>query len=98
MYAVFLIICSVQLKEGTVTSLLEENGTIKGVHYKTKDGQEFSAYEEFSAYAPLTIVCDGCFSNLRRSLCNPKVRILFQLKCMIKFPLLHCPTSFSDDI
>lgn len=92
MYAVFLKICSVQLKEGTVTSLLEENGTIKGVHYKTKDGQEFSAY------APLTIVCDGCFSNLRRSLCNPKVRILFQLKCMIKFPLLHCPTSFSDDI
>lgn len=91
MYAVFLKICSVQLKEGTVTSLLEENGTIKGVHYKTKD-------EEFSAYAPLTIVCDGCFSNLRRSLCNPKVRILFQLKCMIKFPLLHCPTAFSDDI
>nr|GMC95043.1 squalene epoxidase 3-like [Ipomoea batatas] len=58
---------NVQLEQGSVTSLLEENGTIKGVQYKTKDGQEHKAY------APLTIVCDGCFSNLRRSLCNPQV-------------------------
>ena len=69
----FPIIYSVRLEEGTVTSLIEEKGTIKGVQYKTKDGQEFSAY------APLTIVCDGCFSNLRRSLCNPQVRKLFCL-------------------
>lgn len=61
------IIFSVRLEQGTVTSLLEENGTIKGVQYKTKTGQELTAY------APLTIVCDGCFSNLRRSLCTPKV-------------------------
>lgn len=67
------------MEQGTVTSLLEENGTIKGVNYKNKDGQEFASY------APLTIVCDGCFSNLRRSLCNPKVRKLFQLK-PLKFP------------
>jgi squalene monooxygenase len=59
---------SVHLEQGTVTSLLEEKGTIRGVQYKTKDGQELKAF------APLTIVCDGCFSNLRRSLCNPKVR------------------------
>ncbi|KAI5411173.1 Squalene epoxidase 1, variant 2, partial [Lathyrus oleraceus] len=52
-----------------VTSLLEENGTIKGVNYKNKSGQEFTTK------APLTIVCDGCFSNLRRSLCNPKVEV-----------------------
>nr|GMC97107.1 squalene monooxygenase-like [Ipomoea batatas] len=58
---------NVQLEQGSVTSLLEENGTVKGVQYKTKDGQEHKAY------APLTIVCDGCFSNLRRSLCNPQV-------------------------
>ncbi|GMN35915.1 hypothetical protein TIFTF001_005619 [Ficus carica] len=57
---------NVRLEQGTVTSLLEENGTIKGVQYKTKTGQELTAY------APLTIVCDGCFSNLRRSLCTPK--------------------------
>lgn len=50
-----------------MTSLLEENGIIKGVQYKTKVGQELKAY------APLTIVCDGCFSNLRCSLCDPKV-------------------------
>ncbi|GMP27663.1 hypothetical protein CsSME_00003548 [Camellia sinensis var. sinensis] len=56
---------NVQLDQGTVTSLLEENGIIKGVQYKTKNGQGLKAF------APLTIVCDGCFSNLRRSLCNP---------------------------
>lgn len=50
-----------------MTSLLEENGTVKGVLYKNKAG------EEFKAFAPLTIVCDGCFSNLRKSLCSPKV-------------------------
>lgn len=59
---------SVQLEQGTVTSLLEDNGTVKGIHYKTRTGQELTAY------APLTVVCDGCFSNLRRSLCDPKVR------------------------
>lgn len=49
-------------------SLLEENGIVKGVQYKSEAGQELTAY------APLTVVCDGCNSNLRRSLCNPKVR------------------------
>lgn len=47
--------------------LVEEDGTVKGVQYKNKDGQELTSY------APLTIVCDGCSSNLRRSLCDPKV-------------------------
>ncbi|ESQ46200.1 hypothetical protein EUTSA_v10000099mg [Eutrema salsugineum] len=60
---------NVRLEQGTVTSLLEENGTIKGVQYKTKEGNELRSY------APLTIVCDGCFSNLRRSLCKPKVDV-----------------------
>ncbi|CAJ2678267.1 unnamed protein product [Trifolium pratense] len=60
---------NVKLEQGTVTSLLEENGTIKGVNYKTKSG------EVFTAKAPLTVVCDGCFSNLRRSLCDPKVEV-----------------------
>lgn len=59
---------SVKLEQGTVTSLLEEKGTVKGVQYKTKTGQEMTCC------APLTIVCDGCFSNLRRSLCNPLVK------------------------
>lgn len=79
----FSFFISVKLEQGTVTSLIEEMGTIKGVQYKTKDGQELAAY------APLTIVCDGCFSNLRRSLCKPKVEeihsflMLFKLNCMI---------------
>ncbi|CAJ1961424.1 unnamed protein product [Sphenostylis stenocarpa] len=60
---------NVNLEQGTVISLLEENGIIKGVSYKTKSGQELTAK------APLTIICDGCFSNLRRSLCNPKVDV-----------------------
>lgn len=30
--------------------------------------------EELKAYAPLTTVCDGCFSNLRHALCSPKVQ------------------------
>ncbi|ESW20305.1 hypothetical protein PHAVU_006G197900 [Phaseolus vulgaris] len=60
---------NVKLEQGTVTSLVEENGVIKGVNYKSRSGQELTAK------APLTIVCDGCFSNLRRSLCNPKVDV-----------------------
>nr|GME08214.1 squalene monooxygenase-like [Ipomoea batatas] len=59
---------NVRMEQGTVTCLIEEEGTVKGVQYKTKDGQEL-----MTAFAPLTIVCDGCFSNLRRSLCTPQV-------------------------
>ncbi|XWS33404.1 hypothetical protein CRYUN_Cryun22dG0079500 [Craigia yunnanensis] len=56
------------LEQGTITSLLEKNGTVKGVHYKNKNGKLLTAY------APLTIVCDGGFLNLRRPLCYPKRR------------------------
>ncbi|KAJ6296559.1 hypothetical protein OIU78_022307 [Salix suchowensis] len=60
---------NVNLEQGTVTSLVEENGSIKGVLYKTKAGQELAAS------ASLTIVCDGCFSNLRSNLCSPKIEV-----------------------
>ncbi|EOA20416.1 hypothetical protein CARUB_v10000725mg [Capsella rubella] len=53
---------NVRLEEGTVKSLIEDKGVIKGVTYKN------SAGEETTALAPLTVVCDGCYSNLRRSL------------------------------
>ncbi|KAJ4962314.1 hypothetical protein NE237_022253 [Protea cynaroides] len=72
---------NVRLEQGTVTSLLEENGTINGVAYKSKTG------EELKAYAPLTIVCDGCFSNLRRSLCDPKVEVP---SCFVGLILENC--------
>uniref|UniRef100_A0A5B7BNB0 squalene monooxygenase n=1 Tax=Davidia involucrata TaxID=16924 RepID=A0A5B7BNB0_DAVIN len=78
---------NVRLEQGTVTSLLEENGTIKGVLYKTKTGQEVRAY------APLTIVCDGCFSNLRRSLCSPKVDVP---SCFVGLVLENCQLPFSN--
>ncbi|EXC12609.1 Squalene monooxygenase [Morus notabilis] len=76
---------NVRLEQGTVTSLLEENGTVKGVQYKTRDGQELKAY------APLTIVCDGCFSNLRRSLCEPKVEVP---SCFVGLVLENCQLPF----
>ncbi|KAI3715888.1 hypothetical protein L6452_22877 [Arctium lappa] len=60
---------NVKLEQGTVTSLLKTQGTVHGVHYKTKGGHAMTAY------APLTVVCDGCFSNLRRELCNPKIEV-----------------------
>ncbi|CAN0917732.1 Squalene monooxygenase SE1, partial [Linum grandiflorum] len=88
---------SVRLQQGTVTSLLEENGVIKGVQYKTKDGLELKAY------APLTVVCDGCFSNLRRNLCTSKVLadpspILFypisstEIRCLVDMPGQKVPS------
>ncbi|XVE94073.1 hypothetical protein REPUB_Repub01dG0249200 [Reevesia pubescens] len=72
---------NVSVEQGTVTSMFEENGSIKGVQYKTKSG------EELIAYAPLTIVCDGCFSNLRRSLCDPKVDVP---SCFVGLVLENC--------
>ncbi|CAK9157943.1 unnamed protein product [Ilex paraguariensis] len=78
---------NVRLEQGTVTSLLEEEGTVKGVQYKTKTG------EELTAYAPLTIVCDGCFSNLRRSLCNPKVDVP---SCFVGLLLENCQLPYVD--
>lgn len=77
---------NVKLEQGTVTSMIEENGIVKGVQYKTKDG------EEMKAYAPLTVVCDGCFSNLRRSLCSPMIDApshfvgLVLENCQLPFP------------
>ncbi|XP_057990395.1 squalene monooxygenase SE1-like [Hevea brasiliensis] len=50
---------NVRLEEGTVTALLEVEGTVKGVQYKTKIGQELTTY------APLTIVdIPSCFVAL----------------------------------
>ncbi|KZV54514.1 hypothetical protein F511_01312 [Dorcoceras hygrometricum] len=78
---------NVRLEQGTVVSLLEENGTIKGVEYKSKSG------EELKAYAPLTIVCDGCFSNLRRALCIPKVDVP---SCFVGLVLENCQLPYAN--
>uniref|UniRef100_A0A2C9VK06 Squalene monooxygenase n=1 Tax=Manihot esculenta TaxID=3983 RepID=A0A2C9VK06_MANES len=48
-----------KLEQGTVTSLLEDNGAVKGVHYKTRNGQELTAH------ASLTVVdIPSCFVAL----------------------------------
>ncbi|XP_044510076.1 squalene monooxygenase SE2-like isoform X3 [Mangifera indica] len=78
---------NVRMEQGTVTSLVEEKGTVKGVRYKTKDSQELTAY------APLTIVCDGCFSNLRRSLCNPKIDVP---SCFVGLVLEDCKLPYAN--
>ncbi|KDP44559.1 hypothetical protein JCGZ_16392 [Jatropha curcas] len=72
---------NVRLEQGTVTSLLEENGNVKGVNYKTRNG------EELTAHAPLTVVCDGCFSNFQRSLCSSKVD---SPSCFVAMALENC--------
>ncbi|KAK0601121.1 hypothetical protein LWI29_021408 [Acer saccharum] len=77
----------VKLEQGTVTCLVEEKGTIKGVQYKNTTGQVLTAY------APLTIVCDGCFSNLRRSLCKPKVEIP---SCFVGLILEKCELPYKN--
>ncbi|KAL1206081.1 Squalene epoxidase 4 [Cardamine amara subsp. amara] len=61
---------NVHLEEGSVKSLIEERGVIKGVTYKNSTG------EETTAFAPLTVVCDGCYSNLRRSLVDNNEEVL----------------------
>ncbi|KAJ4877550.1 Squalene epoxidase 5 [Raphanus sativus] len=61
---------NVRLEEGTVKSLIEEKGVIKGVTYKNSSG------EEATAFAPLTVVCDGCYSNLRRSVNDNNAEVL----------------------
>ncbi|XP_042473454.1 squalene monooxygenase SE1-like isoform X2 [Zingiber officinale] len=79
---------NVQLEQGTVTSLIEENGTVKGVVYKTNSGEE-----QCKAFAPLTIVCDGAFSNLRRTLCSSKVDVP---SCFVGMVLEKCQLSFPN--
>ncbi|CAN1270083.1 Squalene monooxygenase SE1 [Linum perenne] len=84
---------NVRLEQGTVTSLLEENGVVNGVQYKTKDGQQLEAY------APLTVVCDGCFSNLRRNLCTSKVPISStETRCFIDVPGQKVPSIGNGDM
>ncbi|CAN6703396.1 unnamed protein product [Malus baccata var. baccata] len=72
---------NVKLEQGTVTTLLEEKGTVKGVMYKSKAG------EEMRTYAPLTIVCDGFFSNLRRSISTPNIK---NPSCFVGLILENC--------
>ncbi|MCO5552840.1 hypothetical protein L7F22_006358 [Adiantum nelumboides] len=72
---------SVTLQQGTVFSLVEEDGIVKGVKYRVAGGHEHAVY------APLTVVCDGCFSNLRRTLCTSKPEVP---SCFVGLVLEEC--------
>jgi squalene monooxygenase len=51
-----------QLRQGKVTELIEENGRVSGVEYRTREG------DVCKVTAALTVVCDGLFSSLNRTL------------------------------
>jgi squalene monooxygenase len=53
-----------------VLRLIEKEDVVIGVRYRGADGVEKEVF------APMTFICDGCFSNLRKNLCTPKVHNL----------------------
>jgi squalene monooxygenase len=57
---------NVTMIEGFVSDLIEENGRVVGVRYKVTTGPNNEEQRELRA--PLTIVCDGCYSNFRSKL------------------------------
>ncbi|MEQ2258102.1 hypothetical protein XENORESO_006380 [Xenotaenia resolanae] len=74
---------TVKFIEGTVTSLLEEDGCVAGVQYKDKGTGEVK-----DIHAGLTVVADGCFSKFRKSLVSGKARISSHfVGCLMK----DCP-------
>ncbi|KAK5618145.1 hypothetical protein CRENBAI_021599 [Crenichthys baileyi] len=74
---------NVKFIEGTVTSLLEEDGCVTGVQYKDKGTGEVK-----DIHAGLTVVADGCFSKFRKSLVSGKARISSHfVGCLMK----DCP-------
>lgn len=73
---------SVKLQQATVARLIEEGeGAVKGVVFRGPNG------EDVEAKAPLTFVCDGCFSKLRRGLSKSKVE---NPSCFVGLVLKDC--------
>nr|PNR40847.1 hypothetical protein PHYPA_018250 [Physcomitrium patens] len=68
----------VKLEQAIALGLIENEGVVTSVKYRTLDSQKLEAK------APLTFVCDGCFSNLRRKLCEPK---LSEHTCITSLPI-----------
>lgn len=61
---------NVKFIEGTVINLVEDDGCIIGVQYKDKKSEDVK-----ELYAPLTVVADGLFSNMRRHLISQKPNV-----------------------
>lgn len=81
------MIPTVKFQQGTALSLIEVDGVVKGVRFRVADGSEQVAH------APLTIVCDGCFSNLRRTLCASKPEVP---SCFIGLVLENCELPYAN--
>ncbi|XP_028986350.1 squalene monooxygenase [Betta splendens] len=74
---------NITLLEGSVTSLLEEDGCVTGVQYKDKETGDVR-----EIHAALTVVADGCFSKFRKSLVSGKARVSSHfVGCLMK----NCP-------
>ncbi|GBG66439.1 hypothetical protein CBR_g61482 [Chara braunii] len=77
----------VTVKEATVTSLIEdEGGAVRGVKFRTGRAASSSGQEE-EALAPLTVICDGCFSRFRKTLSSGKVD---STSCFVGMVLQNC--------
>ena len=59
---------SVTIIEGTATTLLKNCGNVVGVRYRDRTSKEIQ-----EVFAPLTIICDGCFSRFRKGLVQSNV-------------------------
>ncbi|XP_033983097.1 squalene monooxygenase [Trematomus bernacchii] len=60
---------NVTMLEGTVTTLLEEDGCVTGVQFRDKETGDIK-----EIHAGLTVVADGCFSKFRKSLVAAKAQ------------------------
>lgn len=78
---------TVTMVEGTVTTLLEREGQVVGVRYRAKTSKEIQ-----EVFAPLTIICDGCFSRFRKGLVQTDVMTSSHFVGSI---MLDCPQSLS---
>ncbi|KAH8960376.1 hypothetical protein BDL97_06G128700 [Sphagnum fallax] len=78
---------SVHLQQGTVLRLIEKEDVVIGVRYRGADGVEKEVF------APMTFICDGCFSNLRKNLCTPKVDVP---SCFVGLVLENCQLPYAN--
>jgi squalene monooxygenase len=75
------------LQQGTVLRLIEKEDVVIGVRYRGADGVEKEVF------APMTFICDGCFSNLRKNLCTPKVDVP---SCFVGLVLENCQLPYAN--
>lgn len=78
----------VMIIEGTATTLLKDSETVVGIRYRDRMSREMR-----EVFAPLTIICDGCFSRFRKGLVQSKVVTSSHFVGSI---VLDCPQSLGN--